>query len=1625
MSRTVYEHLLRLTGENASMVRAADGSTAAIKRLDESSRKGQQSLDRYNRSMQVGTNASSAFAKAFGGISIGLLAREAIRAADSMTLLEGRLRLVSSGNADLVATQRELLAVSQDSRASIEATTSFYVRLKQRLGDVTTGSLQLSEITELVSKSLKIGGASAKETSSSLLQLSQALSSGLLRGDEFRSLSENAVGLMDAIAKGANKTQAELRAMSIEGKLTTELIMSALAKSAPEIRRQFEQIPVTVGDALQRAQNVVITGIQSINKEYGATDKVVSIIGALTENADLLGQAFIGLVSIKVAKTMDSWGKSIASNIAATRAQKAATLENQKAMVAEQATMVRRTAAVRASLVAEGESLAVKIRQIEVNLTRAKTEAAVATQTARLTVLEKQATANRASLTAATGALTAAQAAQAATNRTLAATTGFVSAAMTRLKGVMAFLGGPLGLVMLAVQAAYMFDVFGDGVDNIDLTTESLNKLAAAEKALTEQSYQTLLQEQELIQNRIKRIELDDLQSEASLQELKLLTEKEKLVAAAILQTEAGAEAAVQEAIATAQLAEKKLAETEARFENNHAIYGELKASKDLKIASDAVLAAYENLSAVQERKRKASEGDTASTEELVSLYIAEAGEIAKLRTQREGLLALQKDSVAMDKIGADGKKALANDIEELNKKIDQSSKKKKVELSVTEELEKKEADLRKEIALLDAAHKASGKEVSVYSVKLKALRTELAKHTGATEDVEKAVEELSGKYKSGEIDVAQYEKALKALRLTQAQVEGAMRSSGAATELAGKALKELNIDQQNQLKIQRISASEGAVAAEVYKTLKDVADKYGISIAELETKYPALVAQQAEFIAQREGIEKLNSAIEGFSKGLIDTIVDGESVEDFFKDLWKRMVKDFLASGLIQLLRSFFNGGTLDFSGFSIGNYFNNSGFGGNNAGGNTGGFNLGGNSGTGNNSLGGLAKDFGSYIGLSEQQTGAVLGGAAAAFGLYAGYQQITGGNKVSGAVQMGGAGLGAYNAYQKFTGGQEYTGMAGTYLGAAGNAFGIYNGIKQGGVMGYGSAAMNAAQLYGVGQTAGWWGGASQLGTALSASYGVNGATGLSGALAASYGSTASGLNLAATPYAQSLGQYTNFSGYVPPNMSTAGMGIDASQLAAQQGAQTGNGLSWLGKAGAVAGVAGGLYGMYSGIEQGGARGAATFGAGAIGAYAGTAALTGGASAVLGAMGPAGWAAMAVLTLAGMGGARDYDQILQEDYLPDLFGVQKGSAAGNNTGVFGSDFGVRGSGLNAQFLANGGANGNGGFFTGAQSSLDGFEEALRAAGFESLNSDFGTLRVLDKDKTVEDIMEVWQTYRDGLDEAVSYGEVFETAVQNGLVKPSNLFFENFSTGFGQSYFDARDSLGLIDARFDELSENGMASTDALFQSISEHYGIALEDAKYFVEQSGVSIDQWTNNFSTASDENLQKLFDFNDDGITSFESTMGAIGEIGELTVGGIADRFGDLSRTISEQGRSAVGDYLEQLRRLGVTTQGMGITTNSLNIPSLGVFSSALSGSETVLPSGIISSSSDQMYSIGVNGQESVTVNRKGMIERIESKLDALLSAGASDNSGGVGELITVIKGLVKEIRIERARPSYAR
>ena len=436
----------------------------------------------------------------------------------------------------------------------------------------------------------------------------------------------------------------------------------------------------------------------------------------------------------------------------------------------------------------------------------------------------------------------------------------------------------------------------------------------------------------------------------------------------------------------------------------------------------------------------------------------------------------------------------------------------------------------------------------------------------------------------------------------------------------------------------------------------------------------------------------------------------------------------------------------------------------------------------------------------------------------------------------------------------------------------------------------------------------------------------------------------------------------------------------------------------------------------------------------------AFSGLASAILPALGPLGIAVGAFVLLDSLfGGGRSPTEVLRDEQR-DLLGQNVAGEAlgangevgfnGGNTGIFGANFGVTGTGLTSQLIQQG-ENGLAAFFNGAQQNLEEFQALAEQSGFETILDD-GALRLLSDTATTEQVIALWQAYRDGLTEAVAHSAVFRTAIENDLIQPSNLFFEQFALGFGQSAFEARDSLLLIDQRFDELTANGVASTEALFTSISEHYGIAVEDAQLFVERSGVSIEQWRMNFENASGQALNELLDFNAEGRTAFETTFAQITDTTNTTFSGIGEGaaaltlgigqdFIGLTGTISEQGMAAANAFRNGLSTLNGAANSINLGTPQINSPSvdlsnvnttnsLGNFNSALTGSETVNVTG---PSFDTARTIGVNSRESVTINRKGMIERIETKLDTLVQG-----NNGSDETVMVMRQLISEIVEER-------
>lgn len=184
---------------------------------------------------------------ALGGMA---LVSEIKQTADAMMSLSSRIRLVTQNDAERLSVESRLYAMSMKNRASLEDLGDLYY--KTALSATRFGATQedVLRLTDIVSKSLIIGGADTAQQKATILQLSQALGSGVLQGDELRSLRENAPILMDQISKFFGVSMAGLKEMGAKGELTTEKLMQAILASGQTIDSQMGKITPTIGQAI-------------------------------------------------------------------------------------------------------------------------------------------------------------------------------------------------------------------------------------------------------------------------------------------------------------------------------------------------------------------------------------------------------------------------------------------------------------------------------------------------------------------------------------------------------------------------------------------------------------------------------------------------------------------------------------------------------------------------------------------------------------------------------------------------------------------------------------------------------------------------------------------------------------------------------------------------------------------------------------------------------------------------------------------------------------------------------------------------------------------------------------------------------------------------------------------------------------------------------------------------------------------------------------------------------------------------------------------------------------------------------------------------------------------------------
>lgn len=299
------------------------------KKAAAATRETQRSLADLNS--QLATVRSSAAGLA-GAWASAFATHQLIAFADTWNQLNGRLRLAASSSEDYVESQRVLMEISQRTGTSLEANSNLYSRIAQSLRDAGYASADVAKVTETVATSLKLSGASTEEASSVITQLSQALGSGVLRGEEFNSIMENGGRLAKLLADGLGTTVGGLRNMANNGELTTNKIVPLLT-NVEILRKEFDTLPASISGSAQKVQNAFLAWVGGANDAVGASSTLSGVLDGLANNIDDVANTAGILVGVGLARYFGNMVGSVGQSTRAVLANTAAEVALAQAQV--------------------------------------------------------------------------------------------------------------------------------------------------------------------------------------------------------------------------------------------------------------------------------------------------------------------------------------------------------------------------------------------------------------------------------------------------------------------------------------------------------------------------------------------------------------------------------------------------------------------------------------------------------------------------------------------------------------------------------------------------------------------------------------------------------------------------------------------------------------------------------------------------------------------------------------------------------------------------------------------------------------------------------------------------------------------------------------------------------------------------------------------------------------------------------------------------------------------------------------------------------------------------------------------------------------------------------------------
>jgi tape measure domain-containing protein len=217
------------------------------------------------------------------GFSAGYLVREAVKLADAYTLMGNRLAVVTKSAAELSYVQESLFKTAQATRLDLGELNELYARMAFALKDVGVSTNDVLQMTETLSKATVASGASQSEAAGALRQLSQAMASGVLRGQELNSVMEQLPMVADMIARHMGVTIGQLRNLAEEGKLTSKAVRDALLSSQDDIADKFSKTVPTIDQGLTQVSNSMLGFVGQLGQSTGVSRGLADALAAIAE----------------------------------------------------------------------------------------------------------------------------------------------------------------------------------------------------------------------------------------------------------------------------------------------------------------------------------------------------------------------------------------------------------------------------------------------------------------------------------------------------------------------------------------------------------------------------------------------------------------------------------------------------------------------------------------------------------------------------------------------------------------------------------------------------------------------------------------------------------------------------------------------------------------------------------------------------------------------------------------------------------------------------------------------------------------------------------------------------------------------------------------------------------------------------------------------------------------------------------------------------------------------------------------------------------------------------------------------------------------------------------------------